>query len=173
MDQGTGDSDLAAVLAYEFAVWFQRNGAQGTLPTAFSGVTKDGKQAVFFLSGFPFDHVQHRDFLIFLFRAEQFVAYAYGTHVERIDKASNVTEGVEISASSACYDVSQSLRVESLADGTFKISEDHYAVMPVTPENGIYCGLLQRPTDQISTDDQEWFRRPWKEAAPHSMWRQR
>jgi len=71
MDRGVGDSDLAAVLAYEFAVWFQRNGAQGTLPTAFSGVTKDGKQAVFFLSGFPFDHVQHRDFLIFLFRAEQ------------------------------------------------------------------------------------------------------
>lgn len=173
MDRRVGDGDLAAVLAYEFAVWFERNGAQGSLPTAFSGITKDGKQVIFFLTGFPFNHVQRRDFLIWLCRAEQFVAYVYGTHVERIDRASNVTEGVEISASSDRNDVSQSLRVERLPDGTFKISEEHYAVMPVSPENGIYCGLLQRPADQISNDDQEWFRKLWKDAAPHVMWRQR
>jgi hypothetical protein len=94
-------SDLAAVLARELAVWFRNLGAQGVIPRAFTGVTKEGRQGIVILTGLPLNHVQRRDFLIWLCRNEQFVAYAYGTHVEIADSASTFTEGVDIYASSA------------------------------------------------------------------------
>src|SRR5262249_32038387 len=88
MDQIPGG--LAALLAHEFAVWLRNLGLQGILPRAFTGVTLGGVQGIIILTGLPFDHVQRRDFLIWLCRVEHFVAYAYGTHVGRADNDSNL-----------------------------------------------------------------------------------
>jgi hypothetical protein len=76
---GEASSDLAAILVDEFAGWFRNLAANGVIPRVFSGVTKDGKQAIVILNDLPLDHVQRRDFLTWLCRTEQFVAYAYGT----------------------------------------------------------------------------------------------
>jgi hypothetical protein len=109
-DEASGD--LASGLIAEFVVWFQNLGAKGILPRAFTGVTNDGKQAVIFLSGLPLDHIQRREFLIWLCRNEGFVAYAYATHVGIAKDTSTVNEGLDVYASSNRYDASKTLRIE-------------------------------------------------------------
>ena len=79
MDQSSGD--LATLLVEELVTWFRAIGARGVILRVFTGVTKDGRQAYVILTGLPLDHMQRRDFLIWLCRTEQFTAYAYGTHV--------------------------------------------------------------------------------------------
>jgi hypothetical protein len=111
MDQAS--NDVATLLVDEFEAWFRSLGADGFLPRAFTGVTKGGKQAVVILTGLPFDHVQRRDFLIWLCRAEQFETYAYGTHVGIIDGPSTASEGIRICASSEWYDVEKGLGIDS------------------------------------------------------------
>lgn len=111
-------SDLASLLTAEFAEWFQTLGAKGVLPRAFTGASKGGKQAVVILSGLPPDHVQRREFLNWLCRTEEFVAYAYGTQVGIADESSAVTEGLDIYASSSKYDISKTLRIERQAGGS-------------------------------------------------------
>lgn len=166
-------SDLAAVLASEFAQWFQNLGVQGVLPRAFTGVTKDGKQVVVILTGLPLDHIQRRDFLIFLCRTEQFVAYAYGTHVGiAADSDSTITEGIDIYASSDRYDVSKTLNIARMTDGTHKFFDEHHEVLLASPENGLFFGL-QHSTDNISCNNQELFRKLWRGVRPKAMWRQR
>jgi hypothetical protein len=170
MDQAS--SDLATVLAHEFAEWFRNLGAQGYLPRVFTGVTKDGKQCIVILSGLPLDHVQRRDFLIWLCRTEQFFTYAYGTHVGIASSASDFTEGIDIYASSASYDVTKTLGIDKLGNGTSRIFDRHHAVMSAGTKNGIFLGL-QRSTIDISSDDQEQFRELWRDMRPKVMWRQR
>ena len=146
---------------------------KGVIPRAFTGVTKDGKQAIVILTGLPLDHVQRRDFLIWLCRTEGFVAYAYGTHVGiAADSASTVTEGIDIYASSNRYDASKTLGISKLTDGTLKMFDRDFAVMPADPENGIFLGL-QRLTTNISSDNQELFRNLWRDVRPKVIWRQR
>ena len=94
------DGDLAVVLASEFDIWFRNMSAKGALPRAFTGLTKDGKQAVVILTDLPFDDVQRRNFLIWLCRMEQFVAYAYGTRVGTVDESGKINENIDIYASS-------------------------------------------------------------------------
>jgi hypothetical protein len=84
------ENDLASVLIVEFSAWFEALSAKGILPRAFTGVTRDGKQAVIILSDLPLDHVQRRAFLIWLCRNEGFVAYAYGTRVGIANDASSI-----------------------------------------------------------------------------------
>jgi hypothetical protein len=170
-DQGAGD--LAAVLASEFDIWFRTLGARGFIPRAFTGVTKEGKQAVVILTGLTLDHVQRREFLIWLCRTEQFVAYAYGTHVAiAADSTSPMSEGIDIYASSDCYDVSKSLQINRLADGTHTLLERHHAVLEASPDNGLFWGL-QRLTDNIPSDNQVLFGRLWRDIEPNARWRQR
>jgi hypothetical protein len=168
-----GESDLAAVLTAEFHAWFQNLGPNGVIPRVFTGVTADGKQAIVILTGLLLDHVQRREFLIWLCRCEQFVAYAYGTHVGiATDSTSDITEGISIYASSERYNVSQTLDVEKLADGSYKLSGRSYTVSESNSENDLFHGL-QRSTDNISSDQQTLFRKLWMGTKAKAMWRQR
>jgi len=170
MDQASGD--LAAVLAEEFAVWFRNLGAQGFLPRAFTGVKRDGKQGIVVLSRLPLDHVQRCDFLIWLCRTEQFIAYAYGTLVNIADSASAFSEGIDIYASSDSYDVIKTLGIDTLTNGTFKIFDLDHAVMSAGPENGVFLGL-QRSASNASGADQQQFRELWQDMGAEVIWRQR
>jgi hypothetical protein len=106
------ENDLALVLIGEFSAWFEALSGKGILPRAFTGVTRDGKQAVIVLTDLPLDHVQRRAFLIWLCRTEAFVAYAYGTRVGIADDSSSFTEALDIYASFYDYDVSRTLGIE-------------------------------------------------------------
>ena len=117
-------------LVQEFAAWFRNLALQGVVPRTFTGVTRDGKQAIVILTGLPLDHMQRRDFVIWLCRTEGFVAYAYGTHVGiAADSASALAEGIDIYASSDRYDASKTLGIDRLTGGTLKIVEHNLAVM--------------------------------------------
>jgi hypothetical protein len=170
MNQSTGD--LAALLV-EDAAWFRATGARGVILRVFSGVTKDGRQAYVILAGLPLDHIQRRDFLIWLCRTEQFTAYAYGTHVGVIDDdGSSAGEGIAIHASSEWYDVSKRLGIDGTAEGKYLLFDDHYAVLPARAKNGIFLGL-QRSTANIPEDSEELFRKLWDRESSEVLWRQR
>jgi hypothetical protein len=171
MNQSSGD--LAALLVEELAAWFRATGARGVILRVFTGVTKDGRQAYVILAGLPLDHIQRRDFLIWLCRTEQLTAYAYGTHVGVIDDdGSSAGEGIAIHASSEWYDVSKRLGIDRTADGKCVLFDDHYAVLPAQAENGIFLGL-QRSTANISIDADALFRKLWDGERPQVLWRQR
>jgi hypothetical protein len=171
MDQAS--NDLATLLVDEFDAWFRSLGAGGFIPRAFTGVTKGGKQCVVTLTGLPFDHVQRRDFLVWLCRAEQFEVYAYGTHVGIIDDASfTASEGIKIYASSECYDVEKTLGIDRTIDGKYVFFDQHYVVLPARSENGIFLGL-QRSTQDIPSDSQELFRELWRDMKSRVLWLQR
>ena len=136
-------------LVQEFAAWFRNLALQGVVPRTFTGVTRDGKQAIVILTGLPLDHMQRRDFVIWLCRTEGFVAYAYGTHVGiAADSASALAEGIDIYASSDRYDASKTLGIDRLTGGTLKIVEHNLAVMPASPENGIFLGQPQSQSQE-------------------------
>jgi hypothetical protein len=170
MDQAS--NDLATLLVDEFEAWFRSLGADGFLPRAFTGVTKGGKQAVVILTGLPLDHVQRRDFLIWLCRSEQFEAYAYGTHVGIIDGPSTASEGIRICASSEWYDVEKALGIDRTIDGKYVFFDRHHVVMPARSKDGVFFGL-QRSTQDIPSDSQELFRELWRDMRSAAWWRQR
>jgi hypothetical protein len=138
----------------------------------FTGVTKDGKQAIVILTGLPLSDVQRRNFSIWLCRTENFVAYAYGTHVGKLEESKNITENIDIYASSDSYDVWKSLGIERLPDGTFRLFDRTNLVLPAKSKDVIFFGL-QRSTNIISNDDQESFRKLWSDLKSKAMWRQR
>jgi hypothetical protein len=171
--KGKGESDLAAALTAEFHSWFQNLGPKGVIPRVFTGVTAGGKQAIVILTGLPLDHIQRLEFLIWLCRCEQFVAYAYGTHVAiATDSTSDMTEGISIFASSEHYDVSETLGIDRLTDGTYKVFNRSYRVLESNPENELFHGL-QRSTKNIASDQQAHFRKLWMGTKAKAMWRQR
>ncbi|MGA7490749.1 MAG: hypothetical protein WBW74_27830 [Xanthobacteraceae bacterium] len=170
MDQAS--NDVATLLVDEFDAWFRSLGACGFIPRAFTGVTKGGKQAVIILTGLPLDHVQQRDFLIWLCRAEQFESYAYGSHVGIIDGDSTIGEGVEFCASSRSYDVRKMLGIDRTIDGKCVFFDQHYTVLPAPSKNGAFVGL-QRSTEDILSADQELFDKLWCDKRPNVLWRQR
>jgi hypothetical protein len=171
-DVAMAENDLALVLIGEFSAWFEALSAKDVLPRAFTGVTRDGNQAVVILTNLPLDHVQRRAFLIWLCRNEGFVAYAYGTRVGIADDASSITEGLDIYASSYEYDASRTLGIEKRADGTIRLSETHHAVLPANPENGLFFGL-QRSNLIIPAKEEEIFQNLWQDLKSKAMWRQR
>lgn len=121
----------------------------------------------------PLDHIQRRDFLIWLCRTEQFTTYAYGTHVGVADDdGSSVGEGIAIHASSEWYDVSKTLGIDRTADGNYVLFDDHYAVLPAQAENGIFLGL-QRSTANLPEDSEGLFRKLWDRGSSDVLWRQR
>lgn len=98
---GPKEEDLAWLLANEFEAWHRNLAEKGIVPRAFTGVTTDGTQAVVILTGLPFDHVQRRDFLIWLCRVEHFATYAYSTRVGIANEAGDeAREALDIYASS-------------------------------------------------------------------------
>jgi hypothetical protein len=161
------------LLVEELAAWFPAIGARGVILHVFTGVTKDGRQAYVILTGLPLDHIQRRDFLIWLCRTEQFTTYAYGTHVGVADDdGSSVGEGIAIHASSEWYDVSKTLGIDRTADGNYVLFDDHYAVLPAQAENGIFLGL-QRSTANLPEDSEGLFRKLWDRGSSDVLWRQR
>lgn len=165
-------SDLSLVLVGEFSKWFETLGAKSILPRAFTGVTGDGKQAVIILTGLPLDHIQRREFLIWLCRNEGFVAYAYGTLVGIADDSSSFNEGLDIYASSDHYDTSLTLGIERHASGKIRFFEQHHAVLPAKEDNGLFFGL-QRSSHNISSKNEVLFRELWRDLKSKAMWRQR
>jgi hypothetical protein len=169
-------NDTATALATEFEMWFRNLSEQAVLPRAFTGVTKDGKQAVIILTGLPLTDVQRRNFLIWLCRNEEFVAYAYGTHVGIAESSSGpITEGLDIYASSGRYDVSRVLEIKRSDQSnkpTFRLITRHAMTFTAGSKNLLFFGL-QRATDQISDDDQKSFKKLWAELKQKAMWRQR
>jgi hypothetical protein len=165
-------SDLASVLASEFAVWFQALGVKGVLPRAFTGVTQGGKQAVVILTGLPIDHTQRRDFLIWLCRNEEFTAYAYATQVVIADNSSGSTEALDIYASSDRYDVSQTLSIDRQANGAIQFFSQHHAVLQAKDGNGVFFGL-QRSNKTIPSSSDGLFQELWRDLKSKATWRQR
>lgn len=167
------DPDLATMLAREFETWFQTLKA-ATPPRAFTGVTQAGRQAVVVLNGLPFDHVQRREFLIWLCRMEHFIAYAYGTHVAIADETDppKLSEGIDIYASSDHYDVSVTFGIERLTDEEYRLHERHRSVEPAGSDNGLFFAL-HRSAAKISDDNSALFKQIWSDLKLHAMWRQR
>jgi hypothetical protein len=165
--------DLAAVLAAEFEGWFRNLSSQGAIPRAFTGVTKDGTQVTVFLTDLPLDHIQRRDFLIWLCRTHQFVAYAYATHVKILDEDNPAdAEGIDIYASSDLYDVSRALKVTRLVAGAHSLQLSHDEVFPAGENDCIFFGL-HRCSDIIAPKDDALFRNLWTQIKVKSLWRQR
>jgi hypothetical protein len=149
--------DLAVVLADEFAQWFRNLVAQGeTLPRAFSGVTADGRQEVLVLSDLPFDHIQRRDFMIWVCQQEQFIGYVYGTRVAVYGGDSPDSEAMEIYASSARYDVNKTLGIEMQPDGTIRLFDQHYVLRPAGEGKGVYFGLQHK---SLPREAEDFFRK--------------
>jgi len=171
-DEGS-QRDLALELAEEFDVWFRNLGSQGIIPRAFTGVTSDGRQFVVVLSGLSLNHSQRRNFLIWLCRHEQFVAYAYGTLVGIAQKSSDtLAEGLDIYSSSSACDVSISLSVHRLKDATVEYTETFKKVVRERLGNLLFF-QLQHSAEEISSDAEKTFRRAWCDLKPKAMFRQR
>ncbi|ABE61034.1 hypothetical protein Nham_0133 [Nitrobacter hamburgensis X14] len=165
-------NDLALILLNEFSEWYRALAPKGTLPRAFTGVSSNGRQAVIILADLPLDHVQRREFLIWLCRNEKFIAYAYGTRVGIANDSDSFTEGLDIYASSDRYDASRTLGVER-QDGSFiQLTEHSHSLLPSNPANGIFFGL-QRSNKTIAPDSEVAFLGIWQNLKSKVMWRQR
>jgi hypothetical protein len=170
---GAEAKELARLLVDEFAVWHRNLAEKGIVPRAFTGVTTNGNQTVVILTGLPLDHVQRRDFLIWLCRTEGFVGYAYSTRVGIVDeKNGEAIESLDIYGSSAHLDVSKTLLIEERGDGKIGLLEQHSAEHPPKPDNGLFFGL-QRSSREIPSRDEETFVNLWQEIKPRAMWRSR
>lgn len=168
--RGTGE--LAQLLVHEFADWHKRLGENGVIPRAFTGVTATGQQAVVVLTGLPFDHIQRRQFLIWLCRREAFVGYAYSTQVGIAGETGTIDEALDIYASSARMDVSKTMLIRRSSDSKISFVDQHDAVLPPKSDNGPFLGL-QRSTAEIPNQGQELFTKLWQELRQKAMWRQR
>lgn len=145
---------------------------KGRASRAFTGITSDGKQVIIILADLPFDHVQRREFLIWLCRNEAFVAYAYGTSVGIADDSDAFREGLDIYASSNRYDVSKTFVVERQEGGVIQLMERSHSLLPSNPSNGIFFGL-QRSHQTIASNTEITFLGIWQNLKPKVMWRQR
>jgi hypothetical protein len=159
-------NDLAVTLASEFEGWFRSLASKGDLPRVFTGVTKDGKQAMLILSGLPLDRIQMLDFLIWLCRTEQFVTYALATKSGLLDKSNNMIEVIDI------IDVAKTLGIEALPNDAYRLFDRSQSVKPANSSDFLFFGL-QRSKNAIPNNEQELFRQLWSELRPKSMWRQR
>jgi hypothetical protein len=96
---------------------------------------------VLVLKGVTLDPVQRRNFLIWLCKAEQFVAYAYGTPVKIAEDRGRLVDAYDIYASSPAYDVAETIGADEMADGKYRITDRHHAILAASLENGIFFGL--------------------------------
>jgi hypothetical protein len=170
--QTNGASELAQLLADEFAEWHRNLAEEGVIPRAFTGVTATGKQAVVILTGLPLNHTQRRQFLIWLSRTEGFVGYAYSTQVGISSENGEVTEALDIYASSAGLDISKTLLIERRSDGKINLLDQHNAVLPPKSDNGPFFGL-QRSSESIPAQDESIYASLWQELKTKAMWRKR
>jgi len=164
--------ELARLLAEEFGEWHRNLAAKGVIPRAFTGVAATGKQAVVILTGLPLNHIQRRQFLIWLCRIEGFVGYAYSTQVGISNEGREITEALDIYASSAHFDVSKTLLIERSSDGKINLLDEHNAVLSPKSGNGPFFGL-QKSSEPIPAQDERIFVSLWEELKTKAMWRKR
>jgi hypothetical protein len=169
---GAEANDLAWLLADEFEAWHRNLAEKGIIPRAFTGVTTNGNQAVVILTGLSLNHIQRRDFLIWLCRTEGFVGYAYSTQVGIANENGETNEALDIYASSVRLDVSKTLLIERHGDGKIGLLPEHSAALSLDQYNGPFFGL-QRRSEAISGHDEEAFSGLWREMRPKAMWRSR
>ena len=173
VDENERRSDIGWVLITEFAQWYGALGARGEIPRAFSGLTATGRQAIVILPGLPFDHVERREFLIWLCREEGIVAYVYGTHIAVAD-GDRQEERLELYASSPLLDLFSSFAVQR--DDRDRIA--YQAVEASAVEAGsegsdaIFHGL-QRNGGTIMPEAALRYAEVWSKVKRRSMWRER
>jgi hypothetical protein len=165
-------TELAPLLAAEFAEWHRTLGKKGAIPRAFTGVTGNGEQAIIVLSGLPLDRIQRRQFLIWLCRTEKFVAYAYSTEVGIAGEDGNAIEALDIYASSPGLDFSKTMLIRKDGDNAVSFLDEHEAALPSKSDNGPFFGL-QRSAEVIPAQNEELFTALWKELRPKVLRRQR
>ncbi|TGT53511.1 hypothetical protein EN813_047525 [Mesorhizobium sp. M00.F.Ca.ET.170.01.1.1] len=166
-------SDVAWHLMMEFAEWYGRLGSTGKLPRAFSGVAADGKQAVVDLSNLPLDHVQRREFLIWLCREERMHAYVYGTHVGASD-GRTVDEQLLLYASSPRFDMSSVFAIERDQQGRIAYRAIHGdAVEAGSADSSPIFHGLQRNDEAISEEAARLYAKIWGTLKQLCMWRYR
>jgi hypothetical protein len=167
--------DRAETLVDEFAQWFSNLGAQGVVPRAFTGLKRDGRQFVTILSGIPFDYVKRRDFLIWLCRREDVVAYAYGTHVAVADDKCDppeMSEAVDIYAPSPSVHVAMSMTLIRFVDGKITYRRGAAWRSPTITDGQPFLGL-HTASDAIDDASTRSFEALWQELGKHALWRDR
>jgi hypothetical protein len=169
---GDEANHLAWLLANEFETWHRDLAEKGIVPRAFTGVTTNGNQAVVILTGLPLNHVQRRDFLIWLCRTEGFVGYAYSTQMGVANENGEAIEALDIYASSDRLDVSKTLLIDRHQDGRIGLLPEHSAALSLSQYNGPFFGL-QRRSEPISGNDEKLFAGLWGDMKPKAMWRSR
>ena len=166
-----GVADLAEQLVAQAEKWFETLGAQGKMPRVFSGITRDARQLIIELDSLPFDQVKRRDFLIWLSRKYDLVAYAYATHITKQAVGQDgLVESLDIYASSFDKDVLANLSITRKPDGSIKYARDAYVSegaqeQPDQTFLGLHRGL--RPA---GTTDKE-FEDAWATLEGKVFWR--
>jgi hypothetical protein len=145
-------------------------GEKGVIPRTLTGVTNDGRQVSIILNGLELDHVQHFNFLIWLCRTENFIAYAYCSHMRIIDDGDGI-ECLDIYASSDQYNVGIVLGIDRQDDGTHTFHDRYRGLKLAGPDKSIFFGM-HRADDELPSEDEELFQEIWSELKPRSMWRQ-
>src|SRR5262249_2028472 len=107
-----------------------------------------------------------------LCRKEEFIGYAYSTEVGISGQDGAITEALDIYASSARLDVSKTLLIRRVGDGKISLLDQHDAALPPKYDNGPFFGL-QRSTEAIQSQNEEFFANLWQELKQKAMWRQR
>jgi hypothetical protein len=166
------ETELARLLVAEFVAWHRNLGEKGVIPRAFTGVTATGRQAILVLTGLPLDHIQRRQFLIWLCRKEEFIGYAYSTEVGTYGQDGAIIEALDIYASSARLDVSKTLLIRRGGDEKISFLDQHDAALPPKYDNGLFFGL-ERSIEAIPSQNEELFANLWQELKQKAMWRQR
>ncbi len=164
-------SDMAWLLQTEFASWYGELGAKGKMPRAFTGVTDAGRQAVVIISDSLFDHVQRREFLIWLCREERIWAYVYGTPVTVAEADDTFVDRLDFYASSSRFDMSSTFAIHCEDDGRIAYEVVHSSLTAAGDDdrNTIFHGL-QRTDREITADASQQYSRVWAWLKPHCLW---
>jgi len=168
-----GVADLAEQLVAQVQQWFETLGAQGKMPRVFTGITRDARQLIIELDGLPFDQGKQRDFLIWLSRKHDLVAYAYAARVgkPKTSGGDEVAETLEIHASSFDKDVSASLSVTRQPDGSIRYARDAYvSERAKDPNDPTFLGL-HRSADTVDGASSQEFEKLWATLESKVFWR--
>src|SRR5829696_8960424 len=121
--------DSAEVLALEAEGWVLNLARKGVIPRAFIGLREDGAKFAVDLRGSGLNHRNNRQFLSWLTSELPLTAYSYVTHIGKVNDTSRpeeITEGVEVYASSHHVDAATSLDIVGRSDtGALSYSEPH------------------------------------------------
>lgn len=166
-------SDLAVTLAGEAEAWLQNLRGRGLIPRGFIGITADDRKFVLQLVDSRLDHTNKLQFFRWLCRSKHVVAYAYVTHVARLnnqDDPDSAEEAVDIYASSATRDVAIVLTIERHGDGSTAYKRDHASSRQASDNPGFIFLGLQRSTATTDVAEVATFEKIWDDLGPAVTW---